>query len=82
MIIEPSARKHGVQDEDMRHALRHHWRQVETDDVDRTVYIGPSTTGEPLEVVIVSDEAGTTIIHAMVARKKYLGAPVPRRRSR
>ena len=72
MFIEPSARKHGVDDEDMRHAFRNHWRQIETDDVDRTVFIGPSTTGEPLEIVIVSDETGTAIIHAMVARTKYL----------
>lgn len=81
MFIEPSARKHGVRDEDMRHALRHHWRVIETDNVARTVFIGPSTTGEPLEIVIVSDEAGTAIIHAMVARRKYLEPSYSRRRS-
>ncbi len=74
MFIEPSARKHGVTDEDMRHAYRHHWGRVETDEVARTVFIGPSSTGEPLEVVVVSDEAGEAIIHAMVARRKYLKA--------
>ena len=74
MIIEPSARKHGVRDEDMRHAFRNHWRRIETDDVARTVFIGPSTTGQPLELVVVCDEAGTAIIHAMVARRKYLEA--------
>lgn len=58
----------------MRHALRHHWKQIETDDVTRTVFIGPSTTGAPLEIVVVYDEAGTVIIHAMVARRKYLEA--------
>lgn len=81
MFIEPSARKHGVQDEDMRHAFRHHWRRIETDDVARTVFIGPSTSGEPLEVVVVSDEAGAAIIHAMAARRKYLEAGDFRRRS-
>jgi hypothetical protein len=30
--IEAGARKHGVTDEDMVHALRHHWRAFETDD--------------------------------------------------
>jgi hypothetical protein len=30
--IEASARKHGVSDDDMLHALRHHWRGFETDD--------------------------------------------------
>lgn len=74
MIIEPSARKHGVRDEDMRHAFRNHWRRLETDDVARTVFIGPSTTGQPLELVVVCDEAGTAIIHAMAARRKYLEA--------
>ncbi|MDK1010797.1 MAG: hypothetical protein QGM46_03045 [Actinomycetota bacterium] len=32
MDIEASARRHGVPDEDMLHALRHHWRAFETDD--------------------------------------------------
>lgn len=74
MIIEPSARKHGVHDKDMRHALRNHWRRIETDDAARTMVIGPSTTGQPLEIVIVRDEAGVAIIHAMVARRKFLEA--------
>jgi hypothetical protein len=30
--IEASARKHGVSDDDMLHALRHHWQAFETDD--------------------------------------------------
>ena len=37
-----------------------------------TMFIGPSTTAEPLEVGVVSDDAGTAIIHAMRARKKFL----------
>ena len=74
MIIEPSARKHGVDDEDMRHAIRNHWRRVETEDSAVTVFVGPSTTGTPLEIVVVYDEAGTAIIHAVVARRKYLEA--------
>jgi hypothetical protein len=47
--IEASARKHGVSDDDMLHALRHHWRGFETDDADVTMFIGPSSNGEPLE---------------------------------
>jgi len=58
----------------MRHALRHHWKQIETDDVARTEFIGPSATGGPLETVVVYDEARTVVIHAMVARRKYLEA--------
>jgi hypothetical protein len=44
--IEASARKRGVLDEDMLHALRHHWRAFETDDPAVTMFIGPSRTAE------------------------------------
>ncbi len=70
--IEASARKHGVPDQDMLHALRHHWRAYETDDPGVTMFIGPSTTAEPLEVGVVTDEKGAAIIHAMKAREKFL----------
>ena len=72
MDIEASARKHGVSDEDMLHALRHHWRAFETDDPNVTMFIGPSTTAEPLEIGVVSDDEGTAIIHAMAVRQKFL----------
>lgn len=72
MDIEASARKHGVTDEDMLHALRHHWRAFETDDPAVTMFIGPSTKAVPLEIGVVSDGEGTAIIHAMVARRKFL----------
>ncbi len=70
--IEASARKHGVPEDDMLHAVRHHWRAFETDDPAVTMFIGPSRTGEPLEVGVVSDEEGTAVIHAMRARRKFL----------
>jgi hypothetical protein len=70
--IEASARKHGVTEEDMLHALRHHWRAFETGDPAVTMFIGPSTTAEPLEVGVVTDEEGTAIIHAMRTRPKFL----------
>ena len=72
MDIEPSARKHGVRDGDMLHALRHYWRHVDTDDPAVAMFIGPSPTAEPLEVAVVSDGARTAIIHAMRARRKFL----------
>ena len=72
MDIESSARKHGVSDVDMIHALRHHWRAFGTDDPAVTMFIGPSTSAEPLEVGVVTDEEGTAIIHAMTARPKFL----------
>ena len=56
--IEASARKHGVSDHDMLHALRNHWQAFETDDSDVTMYIGPASNAEPLEVGVVNDEEG------------------------
>ena len=73
MDIEASARKHDVPDEDMLHAVRHFWRHLETDDPAVTMFIGPSTTGQPLEVAVVRDDHGAAIIHAMDACRKYLG---------
>ena len=70
--IEASARKHGVSDEDMIHALRNHWQAFETDDAAVTMLIGPSTTGLPLEIGVVTDDEGTAVIHAMDARPKFL----------
>jgi hypothetical protein len=70
--IEASARKHGVSDNDMLHALRHHWRAFETDDPDVTMFIGPSTSVAPLEVGVVTDDDGVAVIHAMPARRTFL----------
>lgn len=70
--IEASARKHGVTDDDMLHALRNHWQAFETNDSAVTMYMGPATHAEPLEVGVVDDEEGTAVIHAMPARSKFL----------
>lgn len=72
MDIEPSARKHGVMDDDMIHAFRNHWKAYETDDPDVTMFIGPARSGDPLEVGVVIDDDGVAIIHAMRARPKFL----------
>jgi hypothetical protein len=55
----------------MLHGLRHHWRAFETDDPGVTMFIGPSRTGEPLEIGVVTDEDGSAV-HAMSAREKFL----------
>jgi hypothetical protein len=56
----------------MLHAVRHHWRAFETNDLDVTMFVGPSTTSAPLEVGVVTDDDGIAIIHAMPARNKLL----------
>lgn len=73
MEIVASALKHGIREGDMRHALRHYWRHFDTDDLSVTLFIGPSISGEMLEVGVVHDEHGVAIIHAMVTRRKFLG---------
>ncbi len=65
MDIEAGARKHGVTDDEMLHALRNHWRAFETDDPAVTMYIGPFSTAEPLEIGVVNDDEGFAVIHAM-----------------
>ncbi len=70
--IAPSARKHGIADEDIRHALRHYWAIHSTDDLRMVIHVGSSTTGEPLEILVVYSDTDVLIIHAMTARRKYL----------
>jgi hypothetical protein len=70
--IEASARKHGVHDDDMLHAYRHHLMAFTTPDPSVTMFVGPSRTGDPLEVGVVVDDDGEAIIHAMPARPKFL----------
>ena len=65
--IEASARKHGVHDDDMLHAYRHHLIAFATSDPSATMFVGPSRTGEPLEVGVVVDDYGEAI-HARLVR--------------
>jgi len=71
-VIAPSARKHGIQDKEMHHALRHHWDVTSSQDPEVLMYVGPSTTGELLEIGVVIDPDYPMVIHAMTARPKYL----------
>jgi hypothetical protein len=43
--IEASAHKHGVHDDDMLHAYRHHLIAFATFDPSVTMFVGPSRTG-------------------------------------
>ena len=69
--IADSARKHGVLDEDMQHALRHPVRIVPGDG--RDLVIGADRSGRLLEVVILDDdpEQEPIVIHAMPLRAKF-----------
>lgn len=62
--ITASARRHGVIDDDIRHALRN-WIGISEQDEEVTLLLGPDTAGNLIEVGVVADDDGTRIIHAM-----------------
>ncbi len=71
MRIGEPARKHGVSDADIWHAVRNAMRWVEVDD-DLTMLIGPAADGALLEIGVL-DISGEdpVIIHAMALRSKF-----------
>jgi hypothetical protein len=68
-VVLASARKHGVSDDDMLHAYRHPTRVLQLDDL--IMLIGPSQTGQLLEVGVSRADGIDFIIHAMPARPKF-----------
>lgn len=70
-VVLASARKHGIDDDDMLHAHRHPIRVFELDDL--TMIIGGDRTGRPIEIGVVRSEEGVDfVVHAMAARPKFL----------
>ena len=69
--IAPSARKHDIADDDMRHALRNPIR-VDYLDEGLTMFVGPRPDGDLLEIGVVDGDHGPVIVHAARARAKYL----------
>ena len=71
MDIHPAARRHGVADEDIRHATANAVTADEQDD-DTKLYLGPARDASMLEVVTIMRDDGTELaIHAMGMRPKY-----------
>jgi hypothetical protein len=69
--IHPSARKHGIADQDIEHAATHAIAIDDTDD-DTRLYIGPARNAALLEVVTIPTLHGRELaIHAMHIRPKY-----------
>jgi hypothetical protein len=66
-----SARKHGISNEDIRHALDYAMA-IEDQEDDLRLYIGPARNAELLEVATLplADQA-ELVIHAMKMRSKY-----------
>lgn len=71
MDVADSARKHGVADDDMIHAIRNALRVVHQGN--RDLYIGADRSGRLLEVVVLGDDpvGPPVVIHAMTLRQKY-----------
>lgn len=69
MILD-SARRHGVADDDMMHAYRNPIRVLALDDL--TMLIGPSVSATLLEIGVADAEGIDFIVHAMVARPRFL----------
>ena len=71
-LIGASAHRHGIADDDIRHALDNAIHIWELDDgIDMN--IGPAHDGTLLEIGLAVDDAGQLIVvHAMKARPKYL----------
>jgi len=70
--VAPSARKHGIDDQDMLHTLAHPLRVFDLDDGFTMLLVGADTAGRLLEVGVVEGDTALVIVHAMPARQKFL----------
>jgi len=75
MEIHRSARKHGVADQDIRHAAERYLVAYSLDDDGppwRELRLGPGGAGNLLEIVVLLLDDGTElVIHAMRMRPRY-----------
>ena len=75
MEIHRSARRHGIDDQDIRHAMEHTVVVADIDpdaDPPKVLAIGPDRAGNLLEVVVLAlARDRLLVIHAMPLRHKY-----------
>jgi hypothetical protein len=73
--VHPAARRHGVHDDDIRHATDHAKVVVDLDpdaDPPKQLVIGPDRAGNMLEVIVLALNTDRLLaIHAMPLREKY-----------
>jgi hypothetical protein len=74
--IHRSARRHGLGDDDTRHAIKHPLVVVDLEpeaDPPKLLLLGPDVAGNVLEVIILllADDRAIAV-HAMPVRKGYL----------
>lgn len=71
MDIYASARKHGIVDLDILHAIEHALAAGDQDD-GKVLYLGPDRAGNLLEIVaVVREDDSEVVIHAMRMRPSY-----------
>jgi hypothetical protein len=71
LIIAPSARKHGVSDDDIRHAYAHPIRIFDLDE-GFTMLIGANRAAIILEIGVIEGAPAPVVVHAMRARETFL----------
>ena len=69
-VILDSARKHGIEDEDILHVYRNPIRVFDLGDV--AMLIGADQSGRMLEVGVAEGEGIAFVFHAMPARSKFV----------
>lgn len=76
--ILPSARKHGVSDDDITHAVNNAIAAItRPEHPELTMLIGPAASAGLLEIGVVETDDQDYVIHAMPARNKYLSMIEP-----
>lgn len=70
-VIAPSARKHGVSDEDILHAYDNPIRAFELDD-GFMMLIGANPAAVLHEIGVVNATMGPVVVHAMPVRERFL----------
>lgn len=68
--IHPSARKHGISDADIEHAVGNAMSIDDRDNGTR-LYLGPARNADLLEVATIVDRKLEIAIHAMKMRPKF-----------
>ena len=71
VIIAESAHRHGVSDEDIRHAYAHPIRVFDLDE-GFTMVIGANHAAIIYEIGVVDGVPAPVVVHAMKARDKFL----------
>ncbi len=80
MEVHPSAKKHGVSEDDLRHAAAHHLYRgyLEEGPPWQVLYLGPDRAANLLEVVVIERDDDTELaIHAMKMRRGYVALLPP-----